>query len=90
MVNAVEEYRFRCFNFRMEKIVLFACPEHPLASNRKLETSKFERSNFAANGSRVCYRKMLEQILDLQRIRPRNITPTPFPDLRVKSQFELG
>ncbi len=74
MVDAVEQDRFKSVHLGMEKIVLFACPEHPLASKRKVEPQDLSGQTLLLTGVGCAYRKKLEQILALQRIRPGNIT----------------
>jgi DNA-binding transcriptional LysR family regulator len=74
MVEAAEEERFKSARLRTEKIVLFACPEHPLASKRKVEPQDLSGQTLLLTGVGCAFPKKLEQILALQRIRPGNIT----------------
>jgi DNA-binding transcriptional LysR family regulator len=74
MVDTVEEDRFKSVHLGMEKIVLFACPEHPLASKRKVEPQDLSGQTLLLTGVGCAYRTMLEQIRAPQRIRPGNIT----------------
>jgi DNA-binding transcriptional LysR family regulator len=74
MVDSVDSDRLKSVRLRNEEILLFASPEHPLATKKKVEPKDLSGQTLLLTEAGCGYRKKLDQVLALQGIRPGNIT----------------
>jgi DNA-binding transcriptional LysR family regulator len=74
MVDKVDDQRLSSIRLRTERVIFVAGPAHPLAAKSQVTPEDLANQTMLLTEAGCAYRKKLDDLLALRRIRPRNTT----------------